>query len=315
MDRKNIVQIKRLYLNPKIRGSFSGAENFYQCHKEKFNKEEVKHALEEIPVYTQNKTVQRRFPRRTVYVHGIDEQWAIDLIEIHKWSKHNNNYKYLLTCIDVFSKYAWVTALKDKYSTTTLKAMEAIFKKSGRQPKMIQCDKGREFMGSFKKRMNELGINIFHVQSELKCCVVERFNRTILDRISKIVQHKNTKKFIDLIPSILSNYNKSFHRSIKTAPSLVTSENEMETWLNLYGNKELKAKSRPKFSVGDRVLISIDKRTFEKGYSKRFQDEIFVIIRIGTSEPRMYYIKSEETGEEIEGGFYAQELSRVRYRV
>ena len=33
-----------------------------------------------------------------------------------------------------------------------------------------------------------------------------------------------------------------------------------------------------------------------------------------TSFPYLYYIKSDDTGEVIEGGFYAEELQRVRIK-
>ena len=39
-------------------------------------------------------------------MNGIDEIWAADLIDMRAFSKHNNGIKYLLTVIDIFSKFA-----------------------------------------------------------------------------------------------------------------------------------------------------------------------------------------------------------------
>ena len=47
-------------------------------------------------------------------VYGIDEQWAADLIEVQTLKSYNKGYRYLLTVIDVFSKYAWVRPLKER---------------------------------------------------------------------------------------------------------------------------------------------------------------------------------------------------------
>ena len=38
-------------------------------------------------------------------MNGIDEIWAADLIDMQAFSKDNNGIKYLLTVIDIFSKF------------------------------------------------------------------------------------------------------------------------------------------------------------------------------------------------------------------
>ena len=54
------------------------------------------------------------FERRRVISNHIDHIWGIDLITMIKYSKQNNNYKYILTVIDFFSKYSWCYLLKIK---------------------------------------------------------------------------------------------------------------------------------------------------------------------------------------------------------
>ena len=51
------------------------------------------------------KPVTRKFQRRRVNVNSIDEIWAADLIDMQAFSKDNNGIKYLLTVIDIFSKF------------------------------------------------------------------------------------------------------------------------------------------------------------------------------------------------------------------
>ena len=43
-----------------------------------------------------------------------DETWSADLIDKSSLSKYNNNYKFILTVIDIFKKYAWAIPLKNK---------------------------------------------------------------------------------------------------------------------------------------------------------------------------------------------------------
>ena len=54
------------------------------------------------------KLVTRKFERRRVNVNSIDEIWAADLIDMQAFSKHNNEIKYLLTVIHIFSKFVCI---------------------------------------------------------------------------------------------------------------------------------------------------------------------------------------------------------------
>ena len=60
------------------------------------------------------KPKRKNFPRRKIIVNHIDEIFAADLVEMQKFTKMNKGYRYLLTCIDIFSKYSWVIPLKIK---------------------------------------------------------------------------------------------------------------------------------------------------------------------------------------------------------
>ena len=44
----------------------------------------------------------------------IDDIWSADLVDMQIFSKYNKNFKFLLTVIDLFSRYAWIVPLKNK---------------------------------------------------------------------------------------------------------------------------------------------------------------------------------------------------------
>ena len=67
-----------------------------------------------------------------------------------KWEDHNNGYRYILTVIDIFSRYAWARALKQKTGPSLVKAFESIFKE-GRIPKKLWVDEGKEFINKEMK--------------------------------------------------------------------------------------------------------------------------------------------------------------------
>ena len=72
----------------------------------------------------------KNFPKRKVYVNGIDKILPADLVEMQAFSKSNRGVRYLLTVIDVFSKYGWMLPLKDKNGKSVADVFNEIFKKS-----------------------------------------------------------------------------------------------------------------------------------------------------------------------------------------
>ena len=98
-----------------------------------------------------HKRVINKFQRRMIYSPGIDEIWTADLIILNRkeYVKQNDGYKYILTVMDLFSRYAWVRVTKNKDKKTIADAFEDIINKSGRICKMIWTDDGGEFNNKF----------------------------------------------------------------------------------------------------------------------------------------------------------------------
>ena len=65
------------------------------------------------------KPVIRKFNKRKVHSHFIDNIWGADLAYMQLIRKFNKRFRFLLCIIDTYSKYAWVIALKDKKGITT----------------------------------------------------------------------------------------------------------------------------------------------------------------------------------------------------
>ncbi|GFV96287.1 putative uncharacterized transposon-derived protein F54H12.3 [Trichonephila clavipes] len=232
----------------------------------------------------------------------MEEQFQADLLDLQSLSQYNNGYKYLLTCIDVFSKYAWAIPLRDKKSKSILKGFEKIFRK--RKPLSLQTDKGTEFKNkavqTYFKNMN---VHFFTTNNETKVSIVERFHRTLMSKMTKYFAEYNIQKYINVIEKLISSYNHTWHRSIKMEPFNVNIDNQGQVWQNLYGDiSETKVK-RPVFKINDKVRISKWKGRFDKGYENNWSIEIFIIYKILPRNPFVYMLKDLK-GEIIEGTFY-----------
>ena len=292
------------YYNPKT--GYSGVQDLVR--KTGKSKKEVEEFLQKQDVYSLHKPIVRKFQRRKVYVDFIDQQWQADLVDLRNLKQHNKGFGYILMVIDCFSKYGWAVPLKKKTGEEVLNAFKKIFKE--RKCEKLQTDKGTEFINKqtqeyFKKE----GINFFTTENETKAQIVERWNRTIKDKMFKYFTANNTKKWIDVLPDLIYNYNNSFHSSIKITPTEASlKKNEKQVKENLYPTKEKLQK--PVFKIGDKVRIYAKTGDFKKGYKPNFTKEIFMINKINLTKPPTYEIE-DLNGEDITGKFYKEELSLV----
>ena len=133
-----------VYYDPKHLGSFGGVTSFQRHVNGPFKNKDVKSWLREQDTYTLHKPVRLIFRRRRTFAVGIDDLWQADLADLSALSKYNDKYKYLLTCIDVFSKYAWAIPLKSKTGAHLTEAFTPLL--VDRHPAHLQTDKGTEFV-------------------------------------------------------------------------------------------------------------------------------------------------------------------------
>src|SRR5437764_3375315 len=68
----------------------------------------------------------------------------MDLVDMSKFEAENNGYRWILTIIDVFSKYLWEIPLFTKDQTSVSNALLQLFAIIG-TPDVLQSDNGKEF--------------------------------------------------------------------------------------------------------------------------------------------------------------------------
>ena len=256
-----------------------------------------------------HKPVRRKFQRRQVLAYNVDDIWSCDLVEMQEWASQNKGYRYMLNVVDVLSKYAWSIPLKDKTAATTLNAFKEIVNESNRKPKRIWVDQGKEFYNKiFDEWLKENNIIRYSTYSEHKSCVVERFNRTLKNMMWKRFTALNTRKWIDILPSLLTKYNNTKHSTIKMTPTEASKENSDV----MLPHKLTSGEKR--FKVGEKVRISRIKGIFEQGYLANWSEELFEIVKVKDTNPTTYVLK-DSNGEEIGGSFYNEELQKIEQEI
>ena len=307
--------LKTLYYDIGRESGLSSVEKLYRAvkleGKYKISRNQIKDFLHGQDAYTLHKPARKKYPRNRILAVGPDEIHQLDLVDVSNLSKYNNGYKYLLTWIDLFSKYAWVIPLKNKTGKVLVEAVKKNLKSSRRTPIMIHTDKGSEFTNrEFQSFLKSEGIHFYTTNSEVKASVVERFNRTLKSRMWRYFTHKNTRQYTNVLQRLVTAYNKSYHRSIKMQPVEVTGENESLAWKNIYSrpNKTIKFK----LEVNDRVRVSKQRLQFEKSYLPAWSDEIFTVASRRMGQTRPVYKLKDYSDEDIQGSFYEEELQKVR---
>ena len=93
-----------------------------------------------------------------------------------------NTYKYILTGIDIASRYKVARPLRTKKSREVTFSLEAICKRSGvfKFPKTFQCDNGSEFKNEVTKLLEKHSVEIQRATTKYKhihTAFVEAFNK------------------------------------------------------------------------------------------------------------------------------------------
>ena len=78
----------------------------------------------------------------------------MDLADLSDIKDENNNHSFILTVIDIFSRWAWAEPVKTKSGDDMVKALKAVFHRAGaRRPNKVQTDRGLEF---YNRQVKEL---------------------------------------------------------------------------------------------------------------------------------------------------------------
>ena len=227
------------------------------------------------------------------------------------YKDENDGYTFIITCIDTFSKKAWVFKMKNKAATSIVKAMKVLLLIN--KPQKIEFDQGTEFYNSkFLNLLKAFGIQHYSIFSDRKCSIVERFNRTLKTRMFRAFTAQGNHRYVDILDELVASYNETEHSSIKFAPNNVTLLNENIVRDNLYPKRGKHAKKLQKamFKLDDTVRITRKKHVFQKGYEQTFSYEIFFVNEVKPTYPMTYGLKDYK-GEVIRGSFYKEELQLV----
>ena len=277
-----------------------------------------------------HKPARKKFSAyRPVTAYHINDLWHADLLDVSNIATKNREYKFILTCIDVFSKVAYARGCKTKSARDVAEAflnvlktnqedLEKMFAEEDRPVPRLEnlcTDEGKEFWNSvFAKLMQEWKINHYHTYSKQKAVVVERWNGTLRRRLWKKFTEHNTHNWIDsLLADAVEEYNNAKHSTIGMSPyqAWLREEEVLERHKKRWGQKRTTAKKKD-LQEGSLVRISRAKGIFEKGANTNWSEELFKISKVRSTYKPTVYSLEDLLGQEVKGTFYREELQPTK---
>ena len=104
-------------------------------------------------------------------------------------------------------------------------------------------DKCKEF---YNRHVHKLA-TLYNTENGEKSSIVERWNRTMKEKMFKYFTANSTRKYVDILDKLVDRYNNTIHSSIGMTPKEASErKNEVKVWRNLYGNYTPQKRMTPK---------------------------------------------------------------------
>lgn len=237
-----------------------------------------------------------------------------DLIEVQQLAEFNDGTRYIFSAIDCFTRKAWLRPLENKEGKNVSEKWLDVLNSMGPLPtKMtLHLDSGNEFKSKhFLKVCKDHNITLKWAMPH--GFFIERFNQSIKSLLYHYLEHFETKRYIDELPNLLETYNSRYHRSIKMSPLQAEEPARRDEVIRHSRNKyekRFRERKAPSFAINDIVRIYKDRGIHGRSYETKFTREAFVVVKVFSHLARPFYtLKDWNSGEELAGKFYEEELS------
>ena len=314
--------LTEIFYDPSNPGGFSSRKKLWVEAKKvlpSIKEKDVKSFLEDQYSYTLHYPQRHKFQRNPVVVDHLHQQHAADLAVMNDndFVKKNDGYRYILTIVDIFTKMGAARPLKTKGGKEVAEAFRDVYK-TFPIPTNIQTDQGTEFQNpSMRKFYEDFNIHHFTSQNDdIKVANVERFNRTIKDRIFRFITSTGKPVWIDVLPKIIESYNQSVHSSHGMRPIDVNEENREEVFRKLYGFEDyrqyLDSKEKiPNIKVSDVVRVKYKRGAFDRGYHPRWSDRTYTVAQVLPTSGEPYFKLKDISGKIVRERFQRQNIQKI----
>lgn len=266
----------------------------------------------------------KKRPRQTAVSSFVPSKpnsiYALDLIDMQKYSDNNNGYNWILNIMDIFTKFLWSIPLKNKRLNTIIGEMKKLFNKpTFKSPSVMLSDNEfnkEEYINFMKSyEIKPLFTIAGNPQSN---GAIERLNRTIKEQIKKDFAIKNDSDgmWYKSLQRLVRAYNKRKHNTIGMSPIEAMKPENLEIVKSRINDKKLSNNfdgNDKDLHVGDKVrLLVLDKKF--KGNLFNWTREVFTIkqkTKPRNLKQRIKYKVMDQKGEAVRGFFNSSQLQKI----
>ena len=283
--------LQKLFYDPEI--SATSVRAMQRELKErgiKMKKGKIKNFIEDQELTQRLKTVNKK-KFNSFIPKGVLDQVQIDLIFL-KNKFLNKGFPIMLSAIDTFSKFGLLVPMKNKTAGESVRAMNIVLDTVG-IPKTVYSDKGSEFINKqFVELMDDHNIELVFALNHAS--FVERFNRTMKERINKYLLSTGTKTWIKALPLLVRGYNNTIHSATDMRPRVLHKVKEkriIEKVRDRIFHRGTFKRKHSLIEIGDKVRIELKQTAFSKGHHPKWSKDFYEVEEIDGSK---YYLKGLE---------------------
>lgn len=317
-----------------------GVTKFYEHIADSYlgvTRDRVRSFLQSQKAYQLTRPYKKKVNRPVLSKH-VDYLWSMDLIDMARFSWHNNGNRYILVVVDVFSRYIYTKALKQKEAGLVADALSEMITDE-HKPKHLLSDNGGEFLAEVKELCKELGIKRRFSRSYTPESngLVEGINKLVRAKLSDAMVRYSTTNWVKYLADATESWNQTKHGGMAHAPNYLylsrgeDVEEEVDDVKEFMETKAKRTINRHKsanLAVGDHVRVSLtttdsalrkELKTAQvansKWHPKKWTDEVYVVrsVSAGSEMARSKFTLKKIDGEAAfpRKSFYANQLLRV----
>ena len=272
--------------------NFDGVDALYKKAKLQNNNIKIKDVSEWLKKQAVKQQTHKKVEKNS-YLPIYSETphaYQIDLTFLPKYKKQNDGYYILFTAININSRYVYAYYSKKRNNENLLFFLKQ-FEKQG----VINAISGdlefqRKDLTDF---FDEHDINYYFFKADShKLGIINRFHRTLKEKLESYFIANNTTRWIDIIDDIIKNYNNTYHTGIKIEPAKVNSfiENEI-VQEKKQQTKEIK-NNEIEYNIGDKIRVKNTKEVFDKNKAT-YSAEVYIISKVNSNSVRAKYNNEE----------------------
>lgn len=228
---------------------------------------------------------------------------------------HDGDYKYILSCVDVCTRYKFGKAIKNKKSDTVLNAFKEILKEIKKlgydDIKQISSDGGSEFKSDFHKFLEDKKIYHFIADPSNHLSMVENLNKFLAEKLFLPLQVEELKTnkdvsigWVERLQPVLDDLNNVKNSAIKMTPNEAINKKEpIKQKIVKYSKNDQKLK----YNLGDKV-----RRLFNKDEIQHLPSGKISVEKRRATDPiwsrEIYFVKSFE--KNIKNGIFMHKIGK-----